>query len=199
MTESSHQSQSAHPKVARQCAAQPTGQSAERPFRSDPAANQATTQTVVSDQPIAPAAGQETASPSRLKRAVEPKRISHWMELFLSGVLFVLGGILSVLLLMNTWSLIQIVIRTHEITSSELLGSIVTWFLYFEFLALIAKYYQSGLHFPLRYFIYIGITAIIRLIIIYHEDPLDTLLFSVSILVLLAALYLANTKLLKRE
>ena len=54
------------------------------------------------------------------------------------------------------------------------------------------------LHFPLRYFIYIGVTAIIRLIILYHDDPMHTLLFSLSILVLLVALYLANTKLLKR-
>ena len=38
----------------------------------------------------------------------------------------------------------------HEMSGSEILGSIVTWFLYFEFLALITKYYESGLHFPLR-------------------------------------------------
>ena len=94
------------------------------------------------------------------------------MQWFLSGVLFVLGGILSVLLLMNTWSLIMLVFEQHQMGGNEILGSIVTWFLYFEFLALIAKYYQSGLHFPLRYFIYIGVTAIIRLIILYHDDPL---------------------------
>ena len=100
---------------------------------------------------------------------------------------------------MSTWSLVSIVIETHQFNNNEILGAIVTWFLYFEFLALIAKYYQSGLHFPLRYFIYIGITAIIRLIILYHDDPMHTLLFSLSILVLLVALYLANTKLLKRD
>ena len=121
------------------------------------------------------------------------------MQLFLSGVLFVLGAILSILLLMSTWSLVSIVVETHQFNNNEILGAIVTWFLYFEFLALIAKYYQSGLHFPLRYFIYIGITAIIRLIILYHDDPMHTLLFSLSILVLLVALYLANTKLLKRD
>lgn len=114
-------------------------------------------------------------------------------------MLFILGGILSVLLLMSTWNLISLVFVAHELSGAEILGSIVTWFLYFEFLALIAKYYQSGLHFPLRYFIYIGITAIIRLIILYHDDPMHTLIFSISILVLVVALYLANTKLLKRE
>ncbi len=137
--------------------------------------------------------------PSLLRRLVSPKSISRFMQLFLSGVLFVLGAILSILLLMSTWSLVSIVIETHQFNNNEILGAMVTWFLYFEFLALIAKYYQSGLHFPLRYFIYIGITAIIRLIILYHDDPMHTLLFSLSILVLLVALYLANTKLLKRD
>ncbi len=134
-----------------------------------------------------------------IKNITEPKSISRLMQLFLSGMLFILGAVLSVLLVMNTRSLIILVIEPHDISSSEILGSIVTWFLYFEFLALIAKYYQSGLHFPLRYFIYIGVTAIIRLIILYHDDPVHTLIFSISILVLLLALYLANTKLLKRE
>ncbi|OUO88633.1 hypothetical protein B5F40_12320 [Gordonibacter sp. An230] len=140
---------------------------------------------------------EKTGDPLRF--VADPKTISKFMQMFLSGVLFVLGGILSTLLLMNTWSLILLIVETHQTSGNEILGSIVTWFLYFEFLALIAKYYQSGLHFPLRYFIYIGITAIIRLIILYHDDPVHTLIFSVSILVLLLALYLANTKLLKRE
>lgn len=140
-----------------------------------------------------------TKDPIPFKGIVDPALLSRLMQLFLSGVLFVLGGILSVLLLMSTWNLISLVLVAHEMSGAEILGSIVTWFLYFEFLALIAKYYQSGLHFPLRYFIYIGITAIIRLIILYHDDPMHTLIFSISILVLVVALYLANTKLLKRE
>lgn len=41
---------------------------------------------------------------------------------------------------------------------------------YFEFIALIVKYFQSGFHFPLRYFVYIGITAIVRLIIVDHKS-----------------------------
>ena len=133
-----------------------------------------------------------------LRSIFTPVFISKSMRLFLSGVLFILGAVLSVLLLRSTWLLVQLVFVDQETSSSSILGSIVTWFLYFEFLALIAKYYESGLHFPLRYFIYIGVTAIVRLIILYHDDPMHTLLFSLSILVLLLALYLANTKLLKR-
>ncbi|HGN9134220.1 TPA: phosphate-starvation-inducible protein PsiE [Providencia stuartii] len=86
-----------------------------------------------------------------------------------------------------------------EATAYELLEGIVIYFLYFEFIALITKYFLSGYHFPLRYFIYIGITAVIRLIIVDHSDPLTTLLHSAAILVLVVALYIANTEKLKRE
>ncbi|MNL71583.1 phosphate-starvation-inducible protein PsiE [compost metagenome] len=73
------------------------------------------------------------------------------------------------------------------------------YFLYFEFIALIVKYFESGYHFPLRYFIYIGITAIIRLIIVDHKNPFDTLIYAGAILLLVVTLYLANTDRLKRE
>jgi len=46
---------------------------------------------------------------------------------------------------------------------------ILVFFLYFEFVALIVKYFKNNYHFPLRYFIYIGITAIVRLIIVEAE------------------------------
>lgn len=84
-------------------------------------------------------------------------------------------------------------------TAYELLEGIVIYFLYFEFIALIIKYFMSGYHFPLRYFIYIGITAIIRLIIVDHSDPMTTLLHAAAILVLVITLYIANTEKLKRE
>ena len=90
-------------------------------------------------------------------------------------------------------------VNNEESTSYLLIEGIVIYFLYFEFIALIVKYFESGYHFPLRYFIYIGITAIIRLIIVDHENPIDTLIYSAAILLLVVTLYLANTDRLKRE
>ena len=75
----------------------------------------------------------------------------------------------------------------------------MVYFLYFEFIALIVKYFQSGFHFPLRYFVYIGITAIVRLIIVDHKSPLDVLICSAAILLLVITLWLCNSKRLKRE
>ncbi|MDI0506903.1 phosphate-starvation-inducible protein PsiE, partial [Escherichia coli] len=85
-----------------------------------------------------------------------------------------------------------------EIQGASLEG-LVVYFLYFEFIALIVKYFQSGFHFPLRYFVYIGITAIVRLIIVDHKSPLDVLIYSAAILLLVITLWLCNSKRLKRE
>lgn len=111
-----------------------------------------------------------------------------------------LAIILMVFLGKETLHLANVMLNSSEQSSSYLLiEGIVTYFLYFEFIALIVKYFQSGYHFPLRYFVYIGITAIIRLIIVDHKDPLDTLGYSTAILILIVALWLSNSNRLKRE
>lgn len=122
------------------------------------------------------------------------------LQTILNFGLLMLAVILIVFLGKETYALIQVLFVNSAKSSSYLLiEGIVIYFLYFEFIALIIKYFQSGYHFPLRYFIYIGITAIIRLIIVDHKDPTDTLIYSAAILILVIALYLANTDRLKRE
>ena len=111
-----------------------------------------------------------------------------------------LAIILIVFLGKETIHLANVLFNTGEQASSYLLiEGIVIYFLYFEFIALIVKYFQSGYHFPLRYFVYIGITAIIRLIIVDHKNPFDTLCSSAAILILVVTLWLANSNRLKRE
>ncbi|KIC84954.1 MULTISPECIES: phosphate-starvation-inducible protein PsiE [Pantoea] len=111
-----------------------------------------------------------------------------------------LAIILIVFLGKETIHLANVLFNTSEQSSSYLLiEGIVIYFLYFEFIALIVKYFQSGYHFPLRYFVYIGITAIIRLIIVDHKNPFDTLCYSAAILILVVTLWLANSNRLKRE
>ncbi len=72
----------------------------------------------------------------------------------------------------------------------ELLEHILVFFLYFEFVAMIVKYFKENYHFPLRYFLYIGITAMIRLIIVSHEDGIQTLLYACAILVLIISYFI---------
>nr|WP_113867892.1 phosphate-starvation-inducible protein PsiE [Brenneria salicis]NMN90932.1 protein PsiE [Brenneria salicis ATCC 15712 = DSM 30166]RBP60536.1 protein PsiE [Brenneria salicis ATCC 15712 = DSM 30166]RLM30134.1 phosphate-starvation-inducible protein PsiE [Brenneria salicis ATCC 15712 = DSM 30166] len=114
--------------------------------------------------------------------------------------LLALALILVIFLVKETIHLGKVLLISSEKDSSyQLIEGIVIYFLYFEFIALIVKYFQSGYHFPLRYFIYIGITAIIRLIIVDHKNPWDTLVYAAAILLLVVTLYLANSNRLKRE
>ncbi len=76
---------------------------------------------------------------------------------------------------------------------SQLLEPILIFFLYFEFIALIVKYFKEHHHFPIRYFLYIGITAMIRLIIVNHDNAVYTLLYSGAILILIVGYFIMNS------
>lgn len=122
------------------------------------------------------------------------------MQRILNVFLLGLAAILMLFLGRETYHLgLVLFVNNDESSSYMLIEGIVIYFLYFEFIALIVKYFSSGYHFPLRYFVYIGITAIIRFIIVDHKSPVDTLLYTVAILVLVVTLYLANGERLKRE
>ena len=79
-----------------------------------------------------------------------------------------------------TWANIQ-----GYSTYSLLIEELITFFLYFEFIALIIKYFKNNFHFPLDFFLYIGITAIV-------ESSFDNLIWSVAIFVLVCSLVLVE-------
>ena len=86
-----------------------------------------------------------------------------------------------------TWANIQ-----GYSTYSLLIEELITFFLYFEFIALIVKYFKNNFHFPLDFCLYIGVTAIVRLLIIDHESEFDNLIWSVAIFVLVFSLVLVE-------
>ncbi|PDZ64960.1 phosphate-starvation-inducible protein PsiE [Bacillus thuringiensis] len=122
------------------------------------------------------------------------------LQYILNVALICLGVVLSVFLMKEVIQFIQELKLDSNESSYHLIDSIVVFFLYFEFIVMIIKYFQMNFHFPLRYFIYIGITAIVRLIIIDHDSPLDLLLYACAIFVLISALlFIANSKMMRRD
>ena len=77
-------------------------------------------------------------------------------------------------------------------TYDLLIEELITFFLYFEFIALIVKYFKNNFHFPLDFFLYIGITAIVRSVIIAHDTAFDILIWAISIFVLVCSLVLVK-------
>ncbi|WP_058912412.1 phosphate-starvation-inducible protein PsiE [Entomohabitans teleogrylli] len=126
--------------------------------------------------------------------------IAAFLQAVLNLALLSLGIILIIFLGKETLHLADVLITSGiQASKYELVEGLLVYFLYFEFIALILKYFQSGYHFPLRYFVYIGITAIVRLIIVDNASPVDVLLYSGAILLLVITLWLCNSQRLKRE
>ncbi|PYE49185.1 phosphate-starvation-inducible protein PsiE [Paenibacillus barcinonensis] len=125
------------------------------------------------------------------------QRVTQLLQGLLNICLFFLALALSALLISETWYIMSFVYESSLNRAEsyyEMLSELLVFFLYFEFIALIIKYFKSGFHFPLRYFIYIGITAIIRLIIVDHDEAIKTFWWSMAILIMITALYIANRR-----
>ncbi|WP_427833933.1 phosphate-starvation-inducible protein PsiE [Actinobacillus pleuropneumoniae] len=125
------------------------------------------------------------------------KFVSEFFQWTLNISLLVAGLLLSYSLFSEAYSLYELLANHSE--KFQIVEKIVIFFLYFEFLALIVQYFKYNYHFPLRYFLYIGITAMIRLIIVDHSNAMHTLLFALSILVMIIALYLVHSDRLRKS
>ncbi|HCG4535903.1 phosphate-starvation-inducible protein PsiE [Ureibacillus chungkukjangi] len=120
------------------------------------------------------------------------------LQWFLNFCLVILAFILSFLLLKEIVEFFKILLLRDSSDYTLFLANILLFFLYFEFITMIVKYFKDDYHFPLRYFLYIGITAMVRLIIVDHEHPLDTLIFSLVILILIICYFIINLTPLER-
>ncbi|ABN75022.1 phosphate-starvation-inducible protein PsiE [Actinobacillus pleuropneumoniae] len=125
------------------------------------------------------------------------KFVSEFFQWTLNISLLVAGLLLSYSLFSEAYSLYELLANHSE--KFQIVEKIVIFFLYFEFLALIVQYFKYNYHFPLRYFLYIGITAMVRLIIVDHSNAMHTLLFALSILVMIIALYLVHSDRLRKS
>ncbi|MDL4840560.1 phosphate-starvation-inducible protein PsiE [Aquibacillus rhizosphaerae] len=119
-------------------------------------------------------------------------------QTILNVSLIYLAGIISFLLIQELVIFSMILFSESANDYKEFLARILILFLYFEFIAMIVKYFKEDYHFPLRYFMYIGITAMVRLIIVDYDNPLDTLLYSLVILVLIIGYFIMNITPLER-
>jgi len=128
----------------------------------------------------------------RRKFAYVLKMAPKFFQMVLNVSLLSLAVILSFLLVQELFTFSYILWTTGVNDYKEFLARILIFFLYFEFIAMIVKYFKEDYHFPLRYFLYIGITAMVRLIIVDYDQPIDTLVYSLVILVLIIGYFIMN-------
>ena len=88
-----------------------------------------------------------------------PRIITSVLKIVLCTALIALAIVLIIALGKITYTLAMMVLNTSTIVPYDVAEQAVMFFLYFGFIGLIVQYFKSGYHFPLRYFIYAGITA----------------------------------------
>lgn len=120
------------------------------------------------------------------------KKVPYILQWILNSSLVILAVVLCILLANELLQFIRLLWQGQPNNYSIFLEHVLIFFLYFEFISMIVKYFKEDYHFPLRYFIYIGITAMIRLIIVEHHNALDTLLYALVILVLIIGYYIMH-------
>ncbi|OEC00002.1 phosphate-starvation-inducible protein PsiE [Lysinibacillus sphaericus] len=126
------------------------------------------------------------------------KAVPKSLQLFLNVCLVLLALILSFLLMKELIEFLNILLTGGTSDYKLFLANILIFFLYFEFITMIIKYFKEDYHFPLRYFIYIGITAMIRLIIVEHDHAINTLIYALIILILIISYFIINITPLER-
>ena len=67
---------------------------------------------------------------------------------------------------------------------------IVMGFILLEVILMLLRYIKEGHHIPVRYLILISITAILRELLLAHGNGTNSLLLSISILVLVGVLFI---------
>ncbi|MBD3330924.1 phosphate-starvation-inducible protein PsiE [Candidatus Peregrinibacteria bacterium] len=123
-----------------------------------------------------------------------------------AGILFLIAVFFSVLII-QIFAAVVIDYVSNGFEMQHFLERIFLIFLFIEVVASIKIYFAEGYHFPLRFFVYIGITDLVRYTIINHEDPRNVLLNTISIFILILALavlelknsYLKKTSTVKTE
>ncbi|MEK4423784.1 phosphate-starvation-inducible protein PsiE [Solibacillus sp. FSL K6-1523] len=129
----------------------------------------------------------------KLKKIHNMKKVvPQFFQIILNISLTILAFFLSIMLLEGIIDFFQMIFSTEKRDYKYFLANILVFFMYFEFITMIVKYFKEDYHFPLRYFMYIGITAMIRLVIVEHDNAMDTLLFALVILVLIIGYYIIN-------
>ena len=83
------------------------------------------------------------------------------------------------------------VVKISTITTDtdyyNLLEGVVTFFLFFEFVAMVINILRNGGHISVNFLLGLGITALVRWLITEHEKSLDDLIVSLAVLALVVS------------
>lgn len=118
------------------------------------------------------------------------QKVANYFEYVLNVVIIVIGVVIFGFLLRSIYHLLHLLLIVNDMRAdfNEITESTLAVFLFFEFMSLIREYFIKDAHISMESFLYIGVTALIRAILVYHDQTMRTLLLALSIFLLVIAL-----------
>lgn len=124
------------------------------------------------------------------------------LEKIIKSFLFILGILIVIYMARDLIEVFKVIMIAQM--KGSLVGIsdfILAFFMLFEFIVMIIKYIEDTHNIPIKYLVIISITAILRQLLVVHDNGLQTLLLTLSILILVVVLFvieLIKEKELKR-
>ncbi|MEG0285240.1 MULTISPECIES: phosphate-starvation-inducible PsiE family protein [Vagococcus] len=112
------------------------------------------------------------------------------LEKVIKSFLFILATLIVIYMARDLIEVFKI-IMTAQIKGSlvEISDFILAFFMLFEFIVMIIKYIEDTHNIPIKYLVIISITAILRQLLVVHDNGLQTLFLTLSILILVVVLF----------
>ena len=105
-------------------------------------------------------------------------------------LLMVVGLLMVYFLFREVYNLVLLAfISESEVHYYDILESILSFFIFFEFLTLIITSLRNKGHVSLIFLLSLGITSLIRLLLTYHERLVGVLLIASAILILIIGVF----------
>ncbi|MEX0380548.1 phosphate-starvation-inducible protein PsiE [Leuconostoc sp. MS02] len=118
------------------------------------------------------------------------QKVASSFEYVLNVVMILIGFVIFGFLLREIYNLAHLLITIDDMRANfnEITEATLAVFLFFEFMSLVREYFIKDAHISMESFLYIGVTALIRAILVYHDQTTKTLLLAMSIALLVIAL-----------
>lgn len=103
--------------------------------------------------------------------------------------LILVGLLITFFIFKEIFNMIMLVFKAEMPTQYyKILDSVLSFFIFFEFLTLIITSIKHKGHVSLIFLLSLGVTALIRVVLTYHDNLIGTLAVSVSILILIVGI-----------
>lgn len=116
------------------------------------------------------------------------KWVVFTLHVFTTVALILIGVFFAIIIFKDLYEVFNQFFSGQHLEENYILEKMFLIFLYIEIIAAVKIYFSEHFHFPIKFFIYIGITDMVREIIIQRDHANEVLLYAIALIILVGAL-----------